>query len=216
VTRAPLPPPLPPETRTVGQLVAETLRLYGRRFWRSLLLGVPVAAVNMLAVELPPAARYVVIPLAYGVVFMLVLLAASVIALERRPESPATASVGGILVLLPFPLLVSVFVLPGLVWLALFGLIVPAAVAERLSLRQGFARALALGRADFVHAVGSFATLVIVVFLTQATLFVLLRAQGEQAAQIASFLAGAVVSPIFFLGAALLYLDQEARYRVKT
>ena len=26
----PLPPPLPPETRTVGQLVAETIRLYGR------------------------------------------------------------------------------------------------------------------------------------------------------------------------------------------
>jgi hypothetical protein len=29
----PLPPPLPPETRTVGQLVAESLRLYGRHFW---------------------------------------------------------------------------------------------------------------------------------------------------------------------------------------
>ena len=29
----PLPPPLPPETRTVGQLVAETLKLYGRHFW---------------------------------------------------------------------------------------------------------------------------------------------------------------------------------------
>jgi hypothetical protein len=216
VTRAPLPPPLPPEKRTVGQLVAETLRLYGRRFWRSLLLGVPVAAVNMLAVELPPEARLLVIPLAYGVVFTLVLLAASIIALERRPESPATALVGGFLVLLPLPLLVAVFVLPGLAWFALLGLIVPAAVSERLSLKEGFARAFALGRADFVHALGSLATLGIVVFLTQGTLFVLLRAQGEQAAQIASFLAGAVVSPILFLGAALLYVDQEARYRVKT
>lgn len=216
MTRAPLPPPLPPEKRTVGQLVAETLRLYGRRFWRSLLLGVPVAAVNMLAVELPPEARLLVIPLAYGVVFTLVLLAASIIALERRPESPATALVGGFLVLLPLPLLVAVFVLPGLAWFALLGLIVPAAVSERLSLKEGFARAFALGRADFVHALGSLATLGIVVFLTQGTLFVLLRAQGEQAAQIASFLAGAVVSPILFLGAALLYVDQEARYRVKT
>jgi hypothetical protein len=216
VNRAPLPPPLPPETRTVGQLVAETLRLYGRRFWRSLALGIPVAAMNMLAVELPAAARFVVLPLASGVVLTLVLVAASMIAFDRRPESLVTALVGGFVVFLPFPLLVGVFVLPGLAWLALFGLIVPAAVTERLSLGQGFARAVALGRSDFVHALGAFATLAILVFLTQGTLFVLLRAQGEQAAQIASFLAGVVVSPILFLGAALLYLDQAARYRVKT
>src|SRR5204862_314342 len=35
----PLPPPLPHETRTVGQLVAETVRLYGERFWHVLALG---------------------------------------------------------------------------------------------------------------------------------------------------------------------------------
>ena len=35
----PLPPPLPPETRTVGQLVAETIRLYGSRFLPVLALG---------------------------------------------------------------------------------------------------------------------------------------------------------------------------------
>jgi hypothetical protein len=216
VTRAPLPPPLPPESRTVGQLVAETVRIYGRRFWRSLALGFPVAGVNMLAVELPPGARLAVIPVVTGVVLTLVLLAASVIVLERRPESLVTALAGGFVVFLLFPLLVGVFILPGFVWLALFGLVVPAAVTERLSLREGFARAFALGRADFVHALGSLATLAIVVFLTQATLLLLLQAQGEQAAQIASFLAGTVVSPLLFLGAALLYVDQEARYRVKT
>ena len=216
MTRAPLPPPLPPETRTVGQLVAETLRLYGRRFWRSLALGFPVAAVNILAVELPAEARLLVIPVVSGVVLTLVLLAASTIALGRRPESPGTALAGGFVVFLLFPLLVGVFILPGLVWLALLGLVVPAAVAERLSLKAGFARALALGRADFVHALGSLATLAILVFLTQATLLVALQAQGDQAAQIASFLAGTVISPVFFLGAALLYVDQAARYRVKT
>jgi len=44
-----LPPPLPPETRTVGQLVAESLRLYGRRFWPSLALGLSVAAINQVS-----------------------------------------------------------------------------------------------------------------------------------------------------------------------
>ena len=36
VSRDQLPPPLPPETRTVGQLVAESVRLYGDNFWPSL------------------------------------------------------------------------------------------------------------------------------------------------------------------------------------
>ena len=37
-----LPPPLPPERRTVGQLVAESIRLYGLSFWKALALGVPL------------------------------------------------------------------------------------------------------------------------------------------------------------------------------
>lgn len=211
---APLPAPLPPATRTVGQLVAETIKLYGRRFWVSLGLGIPVAAVNLLAVELAPAWRLLVIPLVTGLVFSPVLVAASAIALGQRPGAGLrTALIAGFLVFAPFPLLVSVFVLPGLAWLALLGLAVPVAVAERLPLRASFARALALGRADFVHALGSLATLAITVFLTQSMLFFLLRAQGEQAARGAGFLAGVVVSPLLFLGFALLYLDQAARVR---
>ena len=38
-----LPPPLPPGERTVMQLVAETIRLYGDNFWRALPLGLPLA-----------------------------------------------------------------------------------------------------------------------------------------------------------------------------
>src|SRR5947209_15448254 len=42
----PLPPPLPPESRTVGQVVAESIRLYGNRFWWSLALGLPIAVLD--------------------------------------------------------------------------------------------------------------------------------------------------------------------------
>ena len=45
-----LPPPLPPETRTVGQLVAETLKLYGDNLWRSLALGISVTVINQVSV----------------------------------------------------------------------------------------------------------------------------------------------------------------------
>ena len=46
------PQPLPPAERTVGQLVAETVRLYGDNFWRVLPLGLVLAAVNQLTLDL--------------------------------------------------------------------------------------------------------------------------------------------------------------------
>ena len=75
----------------------------------------------------------------------------------------------------------------------------------------GFLRAYRLARADFVHALGSLATLAILVFLTQSGLFFLLRGTSDQTLAIASFVASLVVSPLLFLGSALLYFDQEAR-----
>ena len=46
-----LPPPLPPHERTMGQLVAETIRFYGNHFWRALPLGIPLALVDQFAVH---------------------------------------------------------------------------------------------------------------------------------------------------------------------
>src|ERR671936_3068436 len=43
------PPALPPERRPVGQLVAETIRLYGRRFFPALLLGLPLAVADEIS-----------------------------------------------------------------------------------------------------------------------------------------------------------------------
>ena len=43
-----LPPPLPPAERTVGQLIAETIRLYGQHFWRALPLGPPAGVLARL------------------------------------------------------------------------------------------------------------------------------------------------------------------------
>ena len=46
----PLPPPLPPEERSVGQLVAETIRFYQHHFFQTLPLGLSVAALTQLTV----------------------------------------------------------------------------------------------------------------------------------------------------------------------
>ena len=205
-----VPPPLPPAERTVGQLVAESLRLYGRRFWPSLALGVPPAILTLLARVLDDTLLLVVVPIAGGVLLSLSYVGAVALASEQS-LAVMRAIAGGVLVFLPFPFFTAFFILPGLVWLAAFGLVVPVLALERIGFWLAFLRAYKLARADFVHTLGSLATLAILVFLTQSMLFFLLRGTGDQTLDIASFVAALVVSPLLFLGSALLYFDQAAR-----
>jgi hypothetical protein len=206
----PLPEPLPPEERTVGQLVAESMRLYGRRFWPSLALGIPPSLLNLLARTVDDAVLLVAVPLAGGVLLSVSYVGAIALA-AHRPVRVWLPIVAGLIVFLPFPFLAAFFILPGLVWLAAVGLVVPVLALERIGFRSAFLRAFALARADFVHALGALATLAILVFLTQSGLFFLLRGTSDQTLAIASFVASLVVSPLLFLGAALLYFDQAAR-----
>jgi hypothetical protein len=207
----PLPPALPPAERTVGQLVAETLRLYGRRFWAALLVGAGPAALGAVGALLEGTTELVV-----GATVGAVVLSASFVAAIRIATGVAgapwgTALLAGALVFAPFALLVQALILPGVLWLAAVGLAVPAIVVERLGLAAGFRRGWQLARADFVHALGGFAALWLVVFLTQSVLAFVLRGQADQTLQTAVILSSLVVSPVFFLGGALLYHDNAAR-----
>src|SRR5581483_6243735 len=69
--------------------------------------------------------------------------------------------------------------LPALAYLALVGWVVPAALVEGTGFRQLFRRSLRLGRADYVHALGGLATLVIVFYVIRLMLALLLRGGGE-------------------------------------
>jgi hypothetical protein len=213
----PLPPPLPPETRTVGQLVAEAIRLYGRRFWLALPLGLSVAAAEQVLIEFEPKQRLVLLATAGGALLSSSYAAASALAADQRltKKSAFVAIAAGTVAFLPFPFLILGFVLPGVAWLAFVGLVVPAAVIERLGFRASFRRAVQLARADYVHALGSLATLVILYVLTRLVLVLLLRGSGDQTERVSIFLADLVISPVLFLGAALLYFDQKARFDVR-
>ncbi|MBD0330963.1 MAG: hypothetical protein ICV64_12780 [Thermoleophilia bacterium] len=206
------PPPLPHDRRPIGQLIAEAIRLYQRRFWASLALGLVLAARDQLAYGHDSAFGTVLL-WAFGPLLSAAYVAACAISTDARPprRAVATAITVGILVYLPFPLLIRIFILPGLAWFALFGLAVPAALHERLRFRGAIRRGFELGRADFVHALGGLAALVLVYGVASSALVVLLRSQGDQAARAALFLADLVLSPLVFLGAALLYFDQAAR-----
>ena len=211
--REPLPPPLPPETRTVGQLVAETINLYRHRFWPSLALGLGPAA-GAVGLTLIPGLWKLLFGLTAFALLMTVSYLRGVALTAETPPTRNALLVGaavGYFVFVPALFLYSLFILPAVLWLALFGLSVPAAVIERVSFRQALQRGYRLGRADYVHAAGSLATLVIVAFLTATVLFFLLRGASELERSIAAFLSLLVISPILFLGAALLYYDQAAR-----
>ena len=210
----PLPPPLPPETRTVGQLVAETLRLYGDHLWTSLALGVSVTVINQVTAG--HDTRFQVLVLAAGAPLMAASFAgASAIVGGVRPAAAdaARAIVVGAIVFVPAAFLTLFYVLPAVAWLALVGLVVPVLVLERPGVGAALRRAVELARADYIHAVASLATLVVLFALVKLTLALLLRDLGDSGERAALGLADLVVSPLLFLGGALLYVDQAARVR---
>lgn len=208
-----LPQPAPPEERTAGQLVGEALRLYGRRFWRTLALGLgPVlVAIAITALSSPENLVFAATGGSVVLTFSYVgacLLAGDVVTTRR---SVATAVLAGVLVFAPVPFLTRILIFPAVVWLAFFGLSVPVALYEQKGLQESLGRAVALARADFVHALGSLAALGIVGFVSAIALSSLLIQFGDQARATAALLPLFLISPLLLLGAALLYFDQAAR-----
>jgi hypothetical protein len=208
------PAPLPPEERTVGQLVAESIRFYGEDFWRVLPLGLVVAVLDQTSLGQSRSVQIAVLVLGSPFLTLAYMRAALLLAPDGRPaprRARVTALVTGVIVFLPAAGLFGWFALLAIAWLAAFGLVVPVALNERTSFRETFRRARELGFADYVHAAGSLATLTIVFYLTRLMLFFLLRGQGDVAGRVAAFLTDLVLSPLLFVGSALLYFDQRAR-----
>lgn len=209
----PLPPPLPPETRPVGQLIAEALRLYGRRFWAALALGVPIGAFGALTSVLH-GWTFAIVSLTLGSVLLTLTYVGAAVIVAAGPvprRRLLVAFVAGLIVFVPFPALVQLYVLPAIAWLALVGLAVPTAVLEGTGVIASLKRGYRLGRADYVHSLGAMAALGIVFYLSTRVLALALNAGSGQAAEIARPLAEGVLWPVVVLGASLLYFDQAAR-----
>ena len=211
------PVALPPAERTVGQLVAESIRFYGERFKTALLLGLAPAALAVVVANVSRRTSLLLAPTLSAALLSATYVGACMLVLGARPPRPrlVVAWLVGWVIFAPVPFLVIAFVLPGVAWLAAVGLVVPALVVEEIPPRAALARAWRLGRADYLHAFGSLLTLGVVVFLTQAVLAFVLRGFGGAAVSTAFVLASVVVSPLLFIGAALLYVDQSARTEVE-
>src|SRR5262245_47842382 len=110
-----LPPPLPPAERTVGQVVAESIRLYGSRFWAALVLGLPIAAITQVSSSRSLLVQMVVLWVAtpfLTAAYVRAIVIASPEPLER--DALVRAFAIGVLVFLPVPVLIRIYVLPAL------------------------------------------------------------------------------------------------------
>jgi hypothetical protein len=203
-----LPAPLPPGERTIGQLIAEAIRAYGNRFWRALPLGLPLALIDQLSAGQPLGVQ-VLVYWAAGPLVVLAYVRACSLVYGVPPRR--TVYLVALVVYLPFPPLRALYLLPGLAWFAFIGLAVPAALVEHLGFRGALVRGRVLGAADYVHSLGSLAALVLVVGIADNTLIALLHSQSETSARVALALSDVVLSPLLYLGGALLYADQAAR-----
>jgi hypothetical protein len=209
------PAALPPAERTIGQLVAESIHFYGEHFWNVVALGIAPAIATVVSANVPQWTAIVLTATVFGALLSASYVYASVLVLAKRPSRRRlfSAWLCGWAAFVPVPFLVRAYLLPGLIWVAVFALLVPVLVAEDVSVRAAFRRTWRLARADLVHQAGSLFTLAVVIFLTQAVLAFVLHGFGDAAVWVGYFLAGVVVSPLLFVGAAFLYVDQAARVR---
>src|SRR5437870_4280714 len=89
----PRPAALPPGERTVAQLVAESIRMYGERFVRCLAIGVAPAALALLTAHVSRNVALLLAPTLYGAALSASYVAACVLLLGAGGTAVSTAFV---------------------------------------------------------------------------------------------------------------------------
>jgi hypothetical protein len=209
----------------LGELLAETVRLYGARIWASLGLGAVVAASFLLSEVTPEAIDIVVQAAAFTACYA---AAARLAAGDSFAEAFAqiglrvpVLAVLGLVVAIPFALALSqlYLLLLAVAWLAFSGFAIPVAMLEHDPEADGLLRRLsfplyrsvALAKAEYLHAVGVAAALVVLSILLGILLGVALVGFAENGEVAAAALSQLVLAPFFFLGLSVLYFEQRTR-----
>jgi hypothetical protein len=112
----------------------------------------------------------------------------------------------------------------GALWIALVGFSIPVAVLERdPDVRNAFdriafslLRSMRLAKAEYLHALGVVAALLIIYILVGVVLGGALLGFADNGEVAAAALVQVVLAPFFFLGLAVLYFEQRARAAVSS
>jgi hypothetical protein len=210
----------------LGELFAETVRLYGERIGAVLGLGIFLAGALVAADATGHVLGFVAI---LSISFTLATAAAARI-VSGDAFREAWAQVGvrlpvlsilTVVVSVPFVIgridpLLFVF---SVAWLGFTGLSIPVAVLERDPEtttwygRLSFAmyRGVSLARAEYLHALGVVAALVILYLVLGPVLAILLAGFADNGRFAAQVIANGIIGPFFFLGLGVLYFEQKAR-----
>jgi hypothetical protein len=203
----------------LGELLAETVRLYGERAAAALGVGAVLAAAIAVAFSAHPLVDLVLLSLAFTACYA---AAARLAAGDAFAEAWAQVVVRAP-VLLPLTLVVPVpsaialrylglfGLVPFAAWIGLVGFSIPIAMLERADLRRALTGSLSLARNEYLHAVGVAAALVIANLLVAIVLAGLLASFADNGGIAATALAQLVLAPFFFLGLSVLYFEQRAR-----
>jgi len=209
----------------LGEVLAETTRLYGARIWAALGLGAVTAATYIAGLVLPGVVAIALVALSLAACWA---AATRLVAGDSFAEAWAQVAVRipvlvifAVVATVPFALALSqlVLIVFAVVWLAGTGFAIPVSVMERPDEPLDFVhrlgwilrRSIALARAEFFHAAGVIAALVLLTLFLSGLLVGALQGFAENGEAAATAIAQAVLGPFFFLGLAVLYFDQRAR-----
>jgi hypothetical protein len=214
----------------LGELLSETVRIYTQRPWAALGIGLVEGGAYLLAALTPDLLDVLVIALAFTAIFG---AAARLVSGDSFAEAWAQVGVRApVLVVLTFvvavPTVISLtylflFVVAAL-WVALMGFSIPVAMLERDPdvtnafdrIAFSLLRSLRLARAEYLHALGVVAALIIVYLVLGVGLAVGLVGFADNGRVIAAALVQVVLAPFFFIGLSVLYYEQRARAAVSS
>lgn len=215
---------------SLGELLAETIRIYGERVWTALGLGAIYAGTligsALVHVALHFAVASVMLAATYGAAARIVLGDSLAEAWGQVAVRARVLLVLALVVGLPFVLASSylLLILVAALWIAFVGFSIPVAVVERSEEKSGWAAAVAyalertieLSRTEYLHAAGVAAALLLVNLFVGIIFRVALVGFADNTAVVAGLLAQLVLAPFFFIGLSVLYFEQRARAAVSS
>jgi hypothetical protein len=214
----------------LGELLSETVRLYTVHPRAALGLGLVEGGAFLLARLTPDLLDVLVIAVAftaiYGAAARLVsgdtFAEAWAQVFVRAPTLLVLTFVVAVPVVIAIPYLFLLVI--GALWIALMGFAVPVAVLERDPdvtnpfdrIAFSLLRSIRLARAEYLHALGVIAALLLIYLLFGIVLARALVGFAENGEVIAAALVQVVLAPFFFLGLSVLYFEQRARAAVSS
>ena len=214
----------------LGELLSETVRIYSARPRAAIGLGLVEGGAFLFTRATPDLLDALVLAVAFAIIYG---AAARLVSGDTFME--AWAQVGlrtPTLVVLTFVVAVPAVIalqylfllVIGALWLALVGFSIPVAMLERDPevtnpfdrIAYSLLRSIRLARAEYLHALGVIAALLMIYLLIGIVLGVALVGFADNGEVIAAALVQVVLAPFFFLGLSILYFEQRARAAVSS